>query len=191
MNGLAVMMTMAVLGVDYGWQPGTDGQLEYIVQIEPALLESMKNGEKIVSEIHPDARGARRFVIQVGTGDLPRKGLISPATSPTRLGVQDGQPGGAAASLGEGGPTLHTGNSPAPTQPGRTPCARGRRCRFLGRRWSNSPHGRSPGSHTRWTRIAHEPHHRQRKRRVSTVARRRHRHQLLEESASSTAGRHG
>jgi hypothetical protein len=112
MNGLAIMMTMAVLGVDYGWQPSTDGQLEYIIQIEPALLESMKQGEKIVSEIHPDARGARRFVIQVGTGDLPRKNLISPATSPTRLGVQDAQPGGSAASLGDG-PTLHTNNPPA------------------------------------------------------------------------------
>ena len=106
MNGLAMMMTMAVLGVDYGWQPGTDGQLEYIIQIEPAVLDSLRQGEKIVSEIHPDARGARRFVIQVGTGKLPRQGLALQAPPSTRLGSPQAQPGSPAASS-PAGPTLY------------------------------------------------------------------------------------
>ena len=89
MNGIAVLLTMAVIGVDYGWQPGKDGQLEYIVQIEPGLLDSLKNGAEIVSEIHPDARGVRRFRIRVGKDELPRVGQLAADTSPTRLSTSD------------------------------------------------------------------------------------------------------
>ena len=39
MNGITVLVALAAVGVDYGWQPGADGQFEYIVQIEPATLE--------------------------------------------------------------------------------------------------------------------------------------------------------
>lgn len=72
MNGFAVLLTMAVVGIDYGWQPTRDGQLEYIIQIEPNLLDSLKNGQDIVSEIRPEARNVRRFRIHVGTGTVPR-----------------------------------------------------------------------------------------------------------------------
>ncbi len=74
MNGLAVLLSVAVIGVDYGWQPAPNGQLEYIIQIEPNLIETMRAGSEIVSEIHPDARGVRRFRIRIGTGPLPRLG---------------------------------------------------------------------------------------------------------------------
>lgn len=80
MNGLAVLLSVAVIGVDYGWQPSPDGHLEYIIQIEPGLVETMKAGSEIVSEIHPDARGVRRFRIRIGTGPLPRRGGVAPAT---------------------------------------------------------------------------------------------------------------
>ncbi len=117
MNGLTVLMTMAVLGVDYGWQPTPTGQLEYIIQIEPALLESMKRGERIVSEIHPDARGVRRFVIQVGTGEVPRKGLLSAETTPTHLAA----PRAAAATLGDAGQAEGPQDAPAPAALGTGP----------------------------------------------------------------------
>jgi hypothetical protein len=84
MNGIAVLLTLAAVGVDYGWQPGPDGQLEYIVQIEPSLFEAMRNGREIASEIHPDARGVRRFRIRVGTDPLPRLGTVAPGTAPAR-----------------------------------------------------------------------------------------------------------
>ena len=48
-------------------------------------------------------------MIQVGTAELPRKGIVSQATSPTRLGIQDAQdklPDAAGGAMA-GGPTLH------------------------------------------------------------------------------------
>ncbi|MFP6618783.1 MAG: hypothetical protein VB877_05510 [Pirellulaceae bacterium] len=77
MQGLAIVLAAASLGVDYGWQPTDDGALEYIIQIEPELLIALQKGESIVSEIHPDATGVRRFRIQIGSKPLPRVGRPS------------------------------------------------------------------------------------------------------------------
>lgn len=101
MNGIAILLTLSAVGVDYGWQPGPDGQLEYIVQIEPALFDEMRSGRReVASEIHPDARGVRRFRIRVGNGPLPRVGGTS--ATPTRqldssssAGLTDQAAGGA------------------------------------------------------------------------------------------------
>lgn len=84
MHSLALLVAAASLGVDYGWQPAEDGQLEYIIQLEPTVLPLLKQGQEIVSEIHPDAKGVRRFRILVGKGDLPRESLpvAAPASEP-------------------------------------------------------------------------------------------------------------
>ena len=78
MHALALLVATASLGVDYGWQPTDDGQLEYIIQIEPSLVKLLGQGQEIVSEIHPDAKNVRRFRILVGTGELPRVDLPEP-----------------------------------------------------------------------------------------------------------------
>lgn len=128
MNGIVILMSMAALGVDYGWQPGRDGQLEYIVQIEPELLESLQRGAEIVSEIHPDARGVRRFRIRVGTGPLPRLGRTRPESSPARLSTTDSPgafpaAGGVDAAAGTGlGPRLQI--EPPPSADGAGDAAR-------------------------------------------------------------------
>ena len=56
MNGI-VLFALAAVGVDYGWQPTADGNLEYIIQIEPELLAAMDEGTPITSEVAlpPDA----------------------------------------------------------------------------------------------------------------------------------------
>lgn len=76
MYGVALMLTMATLGVDYGWQPGEDGQMEYIIQIEPELVDTLREGKvDLLSEIPPELQGVKRFRIRVGKGPVPRKGL--------------------------------------------------------------------------------------------------------------------
>lgn len=102
MNGITVLVSLAVIGVDYGWQPLPDGQLEYIVQIEPSLLDELENGEEIVSEILPEARGVRRFRIRVGTGDVPRIARSQGNTTPRRQspGGSDRPSRGAGAGRG-------------------------------------------------------------------------------------------
>ncbi len=77
MNAIALLVAATTLGVDYGWQPTEDGDVEYIIQIEPSLLEALKSGRDITSEIHPDVRGVRRFRIRVGSNALPREGSVA------------------------------------------------------------------------------------------------------------------
>ncbi len=76
MYGAALLLTLAAVGVDYGWQPGEDGQLEYIIQIEPELVKTLSEGKvDLLSEIPPELQGVKRFRIRVGTGAVPREGL--------------------------------------------------------------------------------------------------------------------
>jgi hypothetical protein len=76
MHQVALLLTVAVLGVDYGWQPGEDGQLEYIIQIEPELLDTLREGKvDLLSEIPEELHGVKRFRIRVGKGPVPQKGL--------------------------------------------------------------------------------------------------------------------
>ncbi len=84
MNGILVLLVTSAIGVDFGWQPIEGGNLEYIVQVEPELLEIIKSGEPIINEIPDNVRGARRLRIIVGTGTLPREGqLFLPVDSNT------------------------------------------------------------------------------------------------------------
>ncbi|MHB8970020.1 MAG: hypothetical protein ACYC3X_10115 [Pirellulaceae bacterium] len=120
MNGIAVLIALATVGVDYGWQPGVDNQLEYIIQIEPALVRSLESGREIVSEIHPEARGVRRFRVRVGTEALPRIGGTPAGTSPSRLSTSDADP---ANTLNVGAPphsVQPTGDAALPAGPGLT-----------------------------------------------------------------------
>ena len=85
MPSLVLMLAAASLGVDYGWQPaGDDGDLEYIIQIEPAALESLRSGRMpyLSSRIPPEVRGVRRFRIQIGTDELPREGVAPRVEDP-------------------------------------------------------------------------------------------------------------
>lgn len=90
MNSLAILVVTATLGVDYGWHHTPDGQLEYLIQLEPSLVRSLENGVDVTSEMMPEVRGnVRRFRISVGTGPLPRETIVqtsaqSPAQSPSK-----------------------------------------------------------------------------------------------------------
>lgn len=97
MNGLAIMLISATLGVDYGWQTTNDGQLEYLIQIEPALVRSIENGEAIVSELPPEVRSIRRFRITVGRQALPRDAIKqTSAEMPADRAARSAQPNLAA-----------------------------------------------------------------------------------------------
>jgi hypothetical protein len=66
------------VGIDYGWQPVADGGFEYIIQIEPETLDSLKKGQDIFSQLPPKLRGIRAYRITVGTGPLPHEGEPPP-----------------------------------------------------------------------------------------------------------------
>lgn len=78
---LSALMLLAgsSLAVMFGWQPMPDGspQYEYVVQIEPELLATMKEGTTIPisSEVPEEIRPIARIRIMVGSGELPRQSL--------------------------------------------------------------------------------------------------------------------
>jgi hypothetical protein len=78
---LAFMPT-AAWGVEYGWQPVAGGGIEYIIQIEPEMLDALKEGEDIFSDLPPATANIRGYRITVGTGKLPHQGEPLPIERP-------------------------------------------------------------------------------------------------------------
>lgn len=77
MGGVPVLLLVAALGVDYGWQPDGVGGVEYVIQVPPDQWDHVKQVGEISSVIDPQVQGrVSRVIIRVGTEKLPR---IAPA----------------------------------------------------------------------------------------------------------------
>jgi hypothetical protein len=66
MNGVAIALTLATLGVDYSVGMTEEGQVEYTIQIEQEFLKSLAEGEEILSEVPPEAGNVQRICIRIG-----------------------------------------------------------------------------------------------------------------------------
>ena len=78
MTGMIVCLSAAVVGVDYGWQPVAGGGIEYIIQIEPQMLDRLKAGQDVFSDLPPQTGSVRGYRITVGTAILPHQGQPPP-----------------------------------------------------------------------------------------------------------------
>ena len=67
MNGVALALTLATLGVDYSFRTTEEGQIEYTIQIEPEFLKSLAEGEEIHSDVPPEAGNVQRICVRIGT----------------------------------------------------------------------------------------------------------------------------
>jgi hypothetical protein len=86
MCGLVVCLATVVVGIDAGWQPLDEGGIEYLIQIEPQLLDALRSGETadfLRSEIPSHVRDVRAFRISVGNGELPHQLPTSKPEVPT------------------------------------------------------------------------------------------------------------
>jgi len=76
----------ASIGIDVGWQPVDEGGYEFLLQISPEQLETLKAGEALTSDL-PELPGrVVRVHWMVGTDPLPQTTLPAaapPATTPT------------------------------------------------------------------------------------------------------------
>ena len=83
MVGTMVCLAAMTLGVDVGWEP-SDGGLEYIIQIKPEQLDSLRSGGLVIrSDVRPQHRGElRTYRIQVGTGPVPKTDLPASGRPP-------------------------------------------------------------------------------------------------------------
>lgn len=95
MMGIMVCCAAAAVGVDFGWQPVAGGGVEYIIQLEPQMLERLKAGEDIFSDLPPRSANIRGYRITVGTAMLPHHGEPPPAAAtpePQRTATLSGEP---------------------------------------------------------------------------------------------------
>jgi hypothetical protein len=79
MTSMAILVALTALGVESGYEPATDGQLEYIVQIEPQLVAGLAKGKDITSEL-PRGLAVRHFRVTIGTGKLPKQATDNRST---------------------------------------------------------------------------------------------------------------
>ena len=111
MTTIACVIAAAVVAVDTGWQPVEGGGYEYIIQIEPSLVDVLVQGEAVTSEVPAALQSVRRYRVVVGSGKLPR---IDPPVAKSPAASQPPLPGPPAAEPPAGQP-LPLG--PPPTEP--------------------------------------------------------------------------
>lgn len=112
MTTIACVIAAAVVAVDTGWQPVEGGGYEYIIQIEPSLVDVLVQGEAVTSEVPAALQSVRRYRVVVGSGKLPRidpPAAKSPAAEPA-----------ASQPLPLGPPPTEPVAEPAPLEPAPT-----------------------------------------------------------------------
>lgn len=91
MNALMMCIALVTAGIDVGWERRPEGGMEYIIQLDPAMLESLRAGETIESSKLPQVRDVRSWRILVGNRTLPREELATDFETPS-LPDPRGQP---------------------------------------------------------------------------------------------------
>ena len=83
-GALYMFLAISAAGVQFGWQPIDGGGREYIVQVEPQLVDTFRK-EGFTSDVPPDLRDIRRIRIVVGNAPLPNQGAMSAAQGPSKV----------------------------------------------------------------------------------------------------------
>ena len=68
-----ICLAALTCGVNVGWRPRSEGGMEYLIQIEPYSLDSLRAGTPIESDVPPNVKDIRSFSITVGVKTLPRE----------------------------------------------------------------------------------------------------------------------
>lgn len=71
MNGVSLLLAVASLSVVYSWRTGVDQQQEYVLQIEPEIVQSLAAGEEIFSDVPSEAGTFQRICIAILPKDSP------------------------------------------------------------------------------------------------------------------------
>ena len=82
MNGLAVLVCVSLLGVQQTWRTTPEGQLEYVLQVEPTFLASLEQGESVTSKLPSTAKVVHRLCLRISAEDLKKAPLRTPEVPP-------------------------------------------------------------------------------------------------------------
>lgn len=80
-----LLLAGAAVGVDTGWSKLDSGGYEYIIQISPEQLESLRNGGEFGSDLPTDTGAIRSYKIVVGSGPIVNQGVPLPAEARVSL----------------------------------------------------------------------------------------------------------
>lgn len=119
MLGAFLCMATAVCGITTGWEPGPQGKLQFIIQIEPEAVPSMVEGTPIEFDLPPEHQGITHFRFQIGRGELPRLG--HPAPPPTHETIASEPAAAPAFQPGVDLPIKPAGKQPSRPEPRKQP----------------------------------------------------------------------
>ncbi|HZN36825.1 MAG TPA: hypothetical protein VFB80_23510 [Pirellulaceae bacterium] len=78
MNGVALLVALSALGIDHTWRSTQEGQVEYVLQVEPVFLQALIDGQEIKSELPPAMQRADRICIRIGSSSLKQLDRVAP-----------------------------------------------------------------------------------------------------------------
>jgi len=89
-----------MLGVKFGSQPLPGGGIEYIIQVDPLSLDTLRSGADIYSDIPPELRDVRSFRITMASDRPGTTGLSAfSSLSPTGGSASVARPQGSSVGL--------------------------------------------------------------------------------------------
>lgn len=91
-----VLFAISALGIEVGWVPLPDGGHEYTIQIEPEMLELLKQQKEEVFSNVPPQIDVRRYRLRVGTGKLARVAGPSAGETASKTRAMPSTPAGGA-----------------------------------------------------------------------------------------------
>ena len=116
MHTLLLCIAAASVGIHAGWQRMPEGGMQYIIQLDPETLQSLREGAEIESDIPPSAGEVRSYKILMGTRQLPRETPPAPKAA-ARTSAK--KPGGTVAPAKGTAPAAAA--APAATAPAGAP----------------------------------------------------------------------
>lgn len=80
MNGLGLLVVLAAVGVEVGWESTSSGKPAYTIRIESLLIDKLGEGSAIESLVDKSDRGLRKFRVAVGPKN-PQTERLAAATA--------------------------------------------------------------------------------------------------------------
>ena len=85
MNPLLICVAAASLGIQVGWERLPEGGMQYVIELNAASIEALRDGQALESAIPADAGEIRAFRIVTGPGRPKRETpLPKPAPPPPK-----------------------------------------------------------------------------------------------------------
>ena len=119
-------LALALVGVDLGYQPASNGGAEFIIQISPETLQALRPGVPIELDVPREAQGLRPSLFRISTGNEQLPHVLSAAAlnEPARSPVVPASPVMSASAtapsampLGGGAVGVSPPSSSAPPKP--------------------------------------------------------------------------